>query len=110
MNDEPEDLSRWACLVAELAKMPELVSRLIAEHRDDGRGRCIRCTLPGRGTPGERWPCGPVALAIAAQDIVARTRSRADLAYPARTWHKAGTVPSPEWMCEVTQKPVRGQP
>jgi hypothetical protein len=79
-------------LAAQLAQMPELASRLIAEHRDDGRGRCIRCTLPGRGTPGERWPCGPAALAMAAQEVAARNWSQRDFTHPARTSHKARPV------------------
>jgi hypothetical protein len=80
VSDESEDPSGWLRLTAELAQMPELASRLIAEHRDDGRGRCIRCTLPGRGTPGERWPCGPAALALAAQQVAAQNWCRTDFA------------------------------
>lgn len=88
MNEE--DPSGWTRLTAQLAQMPELTSRLIAEHRDDGRGRCIRCTLPGRGTPGERWPCGPAALAMAAQHEAARLWG--GFTHPARPSHKAGPV------------------
>jgi hypothetical protein len=87
-----EDPSDWARLAAELAKMPELASRLIAEHRDDGRGRCIRCTLAGRGTPGERWPCGPAALALAALEVAARSRGTTHFTQPVRASHKAGPV------------------
>jgi hypothetical protein len=87
-----EDPSGWMRLAAQLAQMPELASRLIAEHRDDGRGRCIRCTLPGRGTPGERWPCGPAALAMAAQEVAARAWRRSDFTHPAGASHKAGPV------------------
>jgi hypothetical protein len=105
-----EDPSNWARLAAELAKMPELASRLIAEHRDDGRGRCVRCTLAGRGTPGERWPCGPAALAHAAQEVAARTWSQGDFAHPVPTSHKARPVLRPDWMCEVTQIPVGRAP
>src|SRR5688500_3078460 len=83
-----EDPSGWMRLAAQLAQMPELASRLIAEHRDDGRGRCIRCTLPGRGTPGERWPCGPAALAMAAQEVAARSRVTTHFTHREWTSHK----------------------
>jgi hypothetical protein len=68
-----DDAGAWGRLVMQLAVMPRLVERLIAEHRDDGRGRCIRCTVGGRGTPGARWPCGLAVLAVEA-DRLARVR------------------------------------
>jgi hypothetical protein len=92
VNEESEDPSGWMRLAAQLALMPELASRLIAEHRDDGRGRCIRCTLPGRGTPGERWPCGPAALAMTAQEVAARAWRQTHFTHPAPTSHKARPV------------------
>jgi hypothetical protein len=92
MRAMAEDQSGWMRLAAQLAQMPELASRLIAEHRDDGRGRCIRCTLPGRGTPGERWPCGPAALAMAAREVAARNWSQRDRTYPVRTSQRARPV------------------
>jgi hypothetical protein len=89
VNEERDDPSGWMRLATQLAQMPELASRLIAEHRDDGRGRCIRCTLPGRGTPGERWPCGPAALAMTARDVAARTWPRIDFTDPVPTSQRA---------------------
>lgn len=56
----------WISFVAELATMPDVTTRLLAAHTDDGKGRCRACTTPGRGTPAVRWPCAPAALAIMA--------------------------------------------
>jgi len=38
-------------------RWPDLRARLLAEHTDDGTGRCRRCRVPGYGTPGGQWPC-----------------------------------------------------
>ena len=41
-----------------LSPMPELWSRLIAEHIPDPTGRrCQACTTAGTGSPGATWPC-----------------------------------------------------
>jgi hypothetical protein len=70
MPDAPE--TDRPTLVSTLAQMPDLLARLQADHRDDGRGRCTGCRTPGYGTPGEHWPCTPARLARAAQAIVDR--------------------------------------
>lgn len=64
-------------LVSTLAEMPELLAQLLAEHRDDGRGRCTGCRTPGYGTPGEHWPCAPARLALAAQRLAERDTGQA---------------------------------
>lgn len=46
---------------------PDLRARLLAEHVDDGHGRCRGCRVPGYGTPGGRWPCLLAALATVAE-------------------------------------------
>jgi hypothetical protein len=41
-----------------LSPMPELWTRLIAEHVPDPTGRrCLACTTAGTGSPGAAWPC-----------------------------------------------------
>jgi hypothetical protein len=58
----------WASLAAELARCSDVVPRLLAEHRDDGNGRCAGCRLPGYGSPGAgRHPCVLRTLAELAQ-------------------------------------------
>lgn len=56
-------------LAAVLAAMPAVTARLLADHRDDGRGRCTGCTTPGTGTPRAEWPCTLYRLAREAQRI-----------------------------------------
>jgi hypothetical protein len=56
--------------------MPDVVERLLAEHRDDGSGRCLACTTPGRGTPKTVWPCGIAAVAGMAAGLAAERRRR----------------------------------
>jgi hypothetical protein len=52
--------------------MPDVVSKLLAIHLDDGRGRCVACRSPGRGTPNAAWPCGITVIArLAARRIAA---------------------------------------
>ncbi|GAA1181369.1 hypothetical protein [Pseudonocardia alaniniphila] len=63
----------WAALVATIAAMPEVAARLLADHVDDGTGRCRGCTRGGCGTPSARFPCTLSALAAQA---TARTRLR----------------------------------
>lgn len=46
-----------------LAGMPDVIGRLLAAHRNDGSGRCLGCTTPGRGTPNAVWPCGLAVVA-----------------------------------------------
>lgn len=60
-GDEPGGpvyaVERWLGLIAELADMPEVINRLLAEHIDDGHGRCrgTGCTAP-RHEPGRATP------------------------------------------------------
>jgi len=56
----------WAALVATVAAMPEVAARLLADHVDDGTGRCRGCTRGGCGTPSARFPCTLSALAAQA--------------------------------------------
>lgn len=72
-GDEPGGpvyaVERWLGLIAELADMPEVINRLLAEHIDDGHGRCrgTGCTAPGYGTPLRLHPCTLYNLAMAAR-------------------------------------------
>jgi hypothetical protein len=54
-------------LVEMLIRWPDMRARLLAEHTDDGNGRCRGCTVPGYGTPGGRWPCVLAVVAMVAE-------------------------------------------
>jgi hypothetical protein len=43
-------------LVVLIASQPGMAGRLLAEHADDGSGRCRRCSAGGQ-TGRYRWPC-----------------------------------------------------
>jgi hypothetical protein len=43
-------------LAAAVALLPGAAERLLADHLDDGHGRCRRCTLGGQ-SGHYRWPC-----------------------------------------------------
>jgi hypothetical protein len=43
-------------LAAALASLPGTAERLLADHVDDGRGRCRRCTIGGQAGH-HLWPC-----------------------------------------------------
>ena len=64
----------WRGVVVELAGMPDLVDRLLAEHQDNGQGFCasLSCGRPGYGTPMRKFPCPTVQLATAAREYGAR--------------------------------------
>jgi hypothetical protein len=53
----------------ELARMPDVVARLVAAHQPDEHGLCRGCTTPGVGTPLVRWPCGLHGLAAEAAQV-----------------------------------------
>ncbi|WP_344029481.1 hypothetical protein [Pseudonocardia kongjuensis] len=66
----------WSRQVAAFAVHPGFVEQLLAEHVDDGAGRCSSptCTTSG-GYSRARWPCGMSQLADAAVDLI-RSRRR----------------------------------
>lgn len=66
----------WFQLVAQVAKMPEVIVSLLAEHRPDSDGRCVACTQGGRGSPLVKFPCTLYALASAAQMLRERGAPR----------------------------------
>ena len=43
-------------LVALIVSQPGMADRLLAEHTDDGHGRCRVCTCGGQAVR-QRWPC-----------------------------------------------------
>lgn len=63
---------RFHALATTLAAMPDLWRALLAEHRDDGHGRCTGCTVAGTGRPGEHWPCNLTLLAREARRVAER--------------------------------------
>ena len=62
---------RWSGLVAELARMPDVIARLLAEHQADGYGDCQTCRGVQQGV-ATRWPCRLYGLAAAALDATKR--------------------------------------
>lgn len=65
----------WQSLAGELAEQEDTVRKIIREHRaDPDSGRCVSCTVGGRGIPGTRFPCGPYSLAVAALRIIERRK------------------------------------
>lgn len=48
---------RHSRLADELAPMVDLWVAMIYHHQPDHNNRCTRCTKPGTGLPGSRWPC-----------------------------------------------------
>ena len=55
-------------LAAALAADPAVVAALLAEHVDDGAGRCTACRHQRTGTPA--WPCALAAAAAAARRLI----------------------------------------
>jgi hypothetical protein len=59
-------------IAAQLALMPAVVARLLAEHVPDSRGRCQGCGMPGTGSPYLAWPCALWLVADAARRLCDR--------------------------------------
>lgn len=55
-----------SALAVALGQHAGLAGRLVAEHVDDGRGRCARCAL-GAQRGFHTWPCTIYRAAVAAQ-------------------------------------------
>lgn len=53
---------------AAIAAVPGLARRLLADHVDDGSGRCQRCAI-GAQAGKERWPCRIQTYARAAATV-----------------------------------------
>jgi hypothetical protein len=60
-------------LAAAIALMPGVAERLLADHIDDGHGRCRRCTLGGQ-SGHHRWPCRLYDLARRSLALTAQSR------------------------------------
>lgn len=56
-------------VAAQLARMPDVVARLLIEHVPDRRGRCRGCGFPGTGSPYVKSPCGLWLVADAARRL-----------------------------------------
>lgn len=67
-------------LVALIVSQPGMGERLLAQHVDDGHGRCRVCT-PGAQAAHHRWPCSIYGAAAEAE--VVRARNEADQRPPA---------------------------
>ena len=66
---DPGDLDVWTSFVAELATRPDVIERLMADHRPNAAGLCVACTTPGRGTPRTPWPCALWTLGETARQV-----------------------------------------
>jgi hypothetical protein len=64
-----QDVTEPWGVVAQLARMPDVVARLLREHVPDRKGRCRGCGFPGTGTPYVRSPCGLWIAADAARRV-----------------------------------------
>jgi hypothetical protein len=56
-------------MVMLFARSPDSIATLLAEHVDDGRGKCRCCTLPQSGYLP--WPCITYQAAVLAADVCA---------------------------------------
>lgn len=72
MSQEPTDPLQWRHLAEVLAAMPDTYRRILAEHADDGHGKCAACTEGGTGRHTTAWPCAVRKLAVLARDIAGR--------------------------------------
>ena len=63
------DATEPSPVAAQLARMPDVVARLLAEHVPDTYGRCQACGLPGTGSPYVISPCSLQTVAETALNI-----------------------------------------
>lgn len=73
-------------LAVELARMPEVVAALLAEHVSDRYGRCVVCRQQQRAH-AQVWPCALAGLARAAQCLLEQQRSIVCARCRRRSWH-----------------------
>ncbi|GAA1325705.1 hypothetical protein GCM10009610_59110 [Pseudonocardia xinjiangensis] len=66
MTDPARD--PWWEVVELLSVMPDVFTRLLVVHTDDGDGWCSECRTPGRGTAHVRHPCSLATLATGARE------------------------------------------
>jgi hypothetical protein len=59
----------WPVAV-QLARMPQVVETLLAEHVPDANRRCRTCGLPGTGSAYLPWPCALWTIADTARRLV----------------------------------------
>jgi hypothetical protein len=81
-------------IAGQLARMPDVVARLLAEHVPDGRGRCCGCGFPGTGTPYIPSPCDLWLVADAAHRIARHDHGGAPATMDAHAPRLVSRVPS----------------
>jgi hypothetical protein len=74
MRDPMRDAAEPSDIAAQLARMPDVIARLLAEHVPDEHGRCRGCGFPGTGTPYVPAPCDLWNVADAARRLCAARR------------------------------------
>jgi hypothetical protein len=62
-------------VAAQLARMPQVVENLLAEHVPDASGRCRACGRPGTGSAHLAWPCALWTVADTARRLLMGMRS-----------------------------------
>jgi hypothetical protein len=65
------DATEASPVAVQLARMPQVVEALLAEHVPDATGRCRGCGLPGTGSAYLAWPCSLWAVADRARRLLA---------------------------------------
>ncbi|MGI5125377.1 hypothetical protein ACQEVB_01055 [Pseudonocardia sp. CA-107938] len=68
VREVPVQAGTMTPLVTLIVSQPGMAGRLIAQHRDDGTGRCTACQL-GAQAGRSRWPCSIYAAAAAAEEV-----------------------------------------
>jgi hypothetical protein len=59
----------WRGIAEQLALMPTVITRLLAQHVPNREGCCCGCGMPGTGSPHVVAPCGLWEVAEAARKI-----------------------------------------
>ena len=65
------DATESSPVAAQLARMPQVVEALLAQHVPDTSGRCRGCGLPGTGSAYLAWPCSLWLVADSARRLLA---------------------------------------
>jgi hypothetical protein len=81
-------------IAVQLARMPDVVARLLADHVPDGKGRCRGCGFPGTGSPYIPSPCGLWLVADAARRLPGGTAMSAPQPLDARAPRLLARIPS----------------
>lgn len=65
------DATEPSPIAVQLARMPQVVETLLADHVPDAKSRCRGCGLPGTGSAHLAWPCTLWLVADTARRLLA---------------------------------------